>query len=248
MLGPPSFLEPPMQLNTSTRALLFSALLASSPLALGAAQPPAASSIFRNPQAASMADALARGDSNAAMLGVARKVDPNISGLAGIRPIHYVVSYADDLSLASLRALIGAGADVNAKMDNGSTPLGLAAERATADALGILLGSRANPKLESHGRLPIQIAMAGGHRKSFELLAMAGSPLSGPSYATGSAAQDLARTGKNDWLLWMAQRGLVASGSLPQTFWSDICSSSDPSAAAVAKVLSTQPRALGCKR
>lgn len=230
------------------KIVLFTATLLCSSAAISAAQPPAASSIFKNPNAAAMADALARGDSNAALLGIARKVDPNVSGIAGIRPIHYVVSYADDRSLASLRTLIGAGADVNSKMDNGSTPLGLAAARSTAEALGILLGSRADPKIESHGRLPIQIAIGGGLRQNFELLAMAGSPLSGPTYNNGSAAQDLARMGRNDWLLWMAQRGLVASGSLPQAFWSDICSSPDPAAASVAKVLSTQPRAIGCKR
>ena len=216
---------------------------------LGAwASPPPGSAIFRDPNVATMAEDLARGDPNAALLGRSRGASPNAKGLLGARPIHYVVSYAHDQSLGSLRALLNSGADPNAAMDNGMTPLCIGAARATPDALAILLGSRARPDQRCGSRLPIHFALDAGVRKNFEILAISGSPLAGPAYGAGSAAEDLARQAKFDWLLWLAQRGMVASKDLPPAFWSALCASASPDAAGAARVLSAQPKAQGCKK
>jgi hypothetical protein len=227
------------------RPLLIACLCASS---WAQAAPPPASSVFRQPAVAAMADSLAKGDPNGAMLGISQGASVNAKGLLGATPLHYVVSYAHDQSLGSLRSLLNAGADPNAAMDNGMTPLGLAASRSTPDALAILLGARARPSQRSGSRLPLQIAMDAGVRKNFEILAISGSPLTGPAYGQGSAAEDLARMGRHDWLLWLAARRMVAAKDLAPSFWSAVCQSSSPDASAAAKLLGSQPKAQGCRR
>lgn len=206
--------------------------------------PPPALSVFRHPDAAAMSESLARGDPNAALLGRSRGVDMNIRGSAGQRPIHYVTQYAHDQSLGSLRSLIGAGADVNSTDDLGRTPLGIAAERASAEAVNILLGSGADPRIKSAGHLPISVSISKGNRASFEALAIGGSPLMGADFHEGGAAADLVALGQFEWASWLAARGLVNARAQSASFWRKLCL--DPGAKTLRSQLSTQAGAPHC--
>jgi hypothetical protein len=215
------------------------AILATASSLSQGAQPPPASIFFKKPEAATMADALARGDANAGLMGRAKGVDINIKGVGGTRPIHYVTRYANDLSMGSLRSMANLGADVSATDDEGNTPLGLAAARSSGIAVQILLGFSANPKTPSAGKLPIQIAFENGNRAAFETLALYG-PLQGPTYSHGSAGADLASMGLFEWDLWLATKGLIAWRTESESFWRSTCTSSNEFASQLLSVLARQ--------
>lgn len=213
-----------------------------------AQEPPRASSVFMNPEAARMAEDLAKGMPNAVLLGRSQGVPMDARGRGGMRPIHYVTAYAHERSLASLRALANAGADIEIADDSGRTPLGLASERRDGEATRILLGFGAQPSRPSEGKLPIAIAIEAGNKAAFEALATSGSPLFGSGFPRGSAARELLAASRSDWLFWMASRGMLSGRGLGADFWRELCS--DPSAAAqsVARNLALQPQSPSCGR
>lgn len=210
--------------------------------------PPPASTVFPDPATAQMAESLAKGDPQAVLLGISRGVSPDARGYRGQRPIHYVSRYANELSMGSLRALIAAGADPNLADDEGRTALGWAALRNDAEAARVLLGSGADPKALSSGKLPIVLSIEAGARAPFEVLAVSGSPLMGAGFARGGAASDLLGSGKTDWVLWLGQRGLLNARSQGPLFWSSLCPDPSPPAAALRQLLATQPNGDGCRR
>lgn len=222
--------------------------LAASGICAWASEPPAANIIFKDPAVAEMANGLARGNPNAASIGHAKGANLNARGFAGVRPIHYVVEFAHDQSLSSLKALIEAGADTNAADDLGRTPAGIAAARRGPSALRILTSGKAALDAPSQGKLPIQIAFEHDAKDNFEFLISGGSPIVSPLFKTGSLAGDLADASKFDLLSWMAHRNLIAASRMPLAFWSTICSSQHPFAAGIAANLSRQPGAMGCKK
>lgn len=237
-----------MNTKTSLFKALMAAALVSSGLCASAAEPPAANLVFKDPVVAEMADGLARGNPNAASFGRAKGANLNARGFAGVRPIHYVVEFAHDQSLSSLKALIEAGVDTNAADDLGRTPAGIAAARRSPSALRILTSGKAALDAPSQGKLPIQIAMEHDAKDNFEFLISGGSPLISPLYKTGSLAGDLADASKFDMLSWMANRNLIAAGRMPMAFWSTLCSSTHPFASGIVANLSRQPGATGCKK
>lgn len=73
--------------------------------------------------------------------------------------------------LASVRALIAAGADVNRPAPNGLTPLALAAGQGEAEVVDELLAAGADPGARSsHGWTPLQKAVARGDERIVQAL------------------------------------------------------------------------------
>lgn len=72
------------------------------------------------------------------------------------------------------RALIGRGADVNAKGAIGLTPLHFAAQFGSATIVKALLEPGAVSVAMEHGHTPLDIAAANGHGPVIELLRAAG--------------------------------------------------------------------------
>ncbi|CAM9937343.1 unnamed protein product, partial [Ectocarpus sp. 8 AP-2014] len=61
--------------------------------------------------------------------------------------------------------LIDAGANVDSRLDGGSTPLFEAAKDGRLEAVKILLRANANPLLSAYGSLPLHTAVYNGHLK-----------------------------------------------------------------------------------
>ncbi|CAM9477299.1 unnamed protein product, partial [Laminaria digitata] len=61
--------------------------------------------------------------------------------------------------------LIDAGANVNSRLDDGATPLFLAAKDGRLEAVRVLLRANANPLLSAYGSLPLGMAVYNGHLK-----------------------------------------------------------------------------------
>ena len=77
-----------------------------------------------------------------------------------VQPLH---SAAAGRSAGSVRALIGAGADVNAKQRNGWTPLHSAAQSGDAAMARMLVEAGADLQAESDdGQKPIDVAQDAG--------------------------------------------------------------------------------------
>ena len=212
-----------------------------------AAEPPEARTIFMDPNAARMAEDLAKGMPNAVLLGRLQGVAMDARGRGGMRPIHYVTAFAHERSLSSLRALVGAGASVEMEDDSGRTPLGLASLRRDGEATRILLGFGAKASHLSGGKIPILIAIESGNKAAFEILSTSGSPLLGADFPLGSAARSLLANAHPDWLFWMGSRGMLSGRSLGPEFWRDLCADRSPAAQAVARDLALQPQSLSCQ-
>lgn len=74
----------------------------------------------------------------------------------GSTPVHLAATNPD---ISALKALIAAGADVNAKDNEGVTPLHLAAYTQRASHAQVLLEAGADPSVKSHaGRDPLSMA------------------------------------------------------------------------------------------
>lgn len=213
-----------------------------------AQEPPAASSIFMNPDAARMAEDLAKGMPNAVLLGRSQGVAMDARGRGGMRPIHYVTAFAHPRSLSSLRALATAGADIEIADDSGRTALGIASARRDGEATRILLGFGADASRLSGGKLPILIAIDAGNKEAFETLATSGSPLSGADFPRGSAAHELLAASRSDWLFWMASRGMLSGRALGAEFWRALCTDRSAAAQSVARDLARQPQSPRCER
>lgn len=82
---------------------------------------------------------------------------------------------ARDSDLATVDALLVAGADPNARAANGLTPLMLAAQRGQTDLVVGLLGAGADPTLETpEGRTALMLAARAGADRAVALLLEAG--------------------------------------------------------------------------
>ena len=103
-------------------------------------------------------------------------------------------------------ALSVSGADVNARLENGLTPLQYAAELGAADCVRMLLHEGADPDLSYTGLKPLGRAAVQGHAACVELL-LAGGAEHAP-ICTGNALVMAARAGHADCV-----RALLSIGS-----------------------------------
>ena len=89
-----------------------------------------------------------------------------------VRPLHSAVARApEDAAAVNVRALIGAGADVNATQQGGYTALHQAADRGHEAVVKVLLGAGARADARSAaGRTPADHARAKGHARIAALL------------------------------------------------------------------------------
>ena len=93
----------------------------------------------------------------------------------GNQPLHACVARFG--SLASARALIEGGADVNATQSGGITPLHLTAAQGKTEMLQLLLRHGASPSARTdEGKLPLDLARERGHTQAAERLAALSSP------------------------------------------------------------------------
>ena len=209
-------------------------------------KPPEASSIFRDSKVAAMAENLAKGDYNAVMLAKSQGVDINSKGKEGIRPIHYVASWAHEQSVGSLRALVSAGAETNVTDDSGRTPLGISAARSGHTAISVLVGAGARPSDPSQGKLPAIIAAESKQEVNFEILVNSGTPLVSPLYNSGTLAGDLSSEHLFESLAWLARKNLINTKIMPNAFWINVCNSNDSFALEASKILTSRVGSKGC--
>jgi len=89
-----------------------------------------------------------------------------------VRPLHSAVARApEDAVAVNVRALVGAGADVNARQQGGYTALHQAADRGQEAVVKVLLGAGARTDARSAaGRTPADHARAKGHARIVALL------------------------------------------------------------------------------
>ncbi len=86
--------------------------------------------------------------------------------------IHEAAGLGD---LEKVRALISADpAMVNARKDNGATPLWIAAQNGHLEVLKMLLDKGANLNVDAQGLTPLRVAEKRGHTEIAELLRKAG--------------------------------------------------------------------------
>jgi ankyrin repeat protein len=80
-----------------------------------------------------------------------RKQRPGVDEY-GRTPLHnLIVPFEGDIDLQEMKRLIDAGADPNAQDDNGWTPLHIAAQESSLDAVRLLLDAGANPNVRNSG-------------------------------------------------------------------------------------------------
>lgn len=214
--------------------------------------PPPAASIFFDSRVAAMAEALARGDASAAARAVAEGADPNGRGFGGWTPAHYVCAYSHDLSLASLRALRSAGASLEARADDGQTPLGAALERSSPAAAKVLLSLGANPSAPARGgKPPLLLAIERSDAAGFDLLLRSGAAVSWPPSSSadpGRASLALARAGRWDWISRMRSFGKISPRGEPSELYALACASAAPSAKAFRDQARAARAPLPCER
>lgn len=99
---------------------------------------------FTDPATAAFIDQVQRGDLASVTAALRSGQDPNVKGLHGIRPIHFVFAAS---SAEVAQALLAAGADPNAKAPNGNTPLHYAVQQRTAEFTEVLLRFKADPNI-----------------------------------------------------------------------------------------------------
>ena len=85
---------------------------------------------------------------------------------------------AHNCSTACLCLLLRAGADVNARGNNGATPLHIASEAGHVDAAKVLIAAGANLEVrDGRGHTPLRCAIYFGHRELALTLLRAGAPI-----------------------------------------------------------------------
>jgi uncharacterized protein len=117
-------------------------------------------------------DAAKRGDREAVLALIQKKVDVNAAEADGSTALHWA-SYRDDVESAD--ALIRAGARVNAANDLGATPLWAAAQNGSEAMVRRLLAAGADPNLALlAGETPLMVASRAGKPAVVEQLAAGG--------------------------------------------------------------------------
>jgi ankyrin repeat protein len=106
---------------------------------------------FSDPNVARFVDDIQRGDVNQVRAALTAGQDPNVEGLEGIRPIHFVFS-AKTSDVAEV--LLAGGADPNKKSPIGNTPLHYAVQRDSVDFTEVLLRYKADPKIPGENGKP----------------------------------------------------------------------------------------------
>lgn len=98
-----------------------------------------------------------------------RRVD--VVDLDGMTPLHFACERDDDEMLLVIRSLLQAGADVNARARDGTSPLHCAAECGASGALRILTEAGATvDALDATGKSPLMMAVLRGHKDAADLL------------------------------------------------------------------------------
>jgi ankyrin repeat protein len=107
---------------------------------------------FTEPKIAKFVDNVQQGKVALVNEGLRSGIDPNVTGIDGFRPIHFVF-FAKDTG--TLKVLLAAGADPNARLKNGNTPLHFAARMPDPDFCRILLAAGANPNAQGENEKPV---------------------------------------------------------------------------------------------
>jgi ankyrin repeat protein len=125
-----------------------------------------------NGEYADVADVLARIQHVTEFLGV-KLIDPNQRGIFGNTPLTVAVVWGD---LDAARILLDAGAEVNAKVEDGQTPLHFAVEFGNLDIVRLLVGRGASLDLrDDDGHTPMAVAAIRGKQDMVDLLREIGS-------------------------------------------------------------------------
>jgi ankyrin repeat protein len=144
-----------------------------------------------------LADAVQRGDTQAAQSLLKKKADVNAAQADGATALHWAAYRGD---AASAIALIRAGAHINARNHYGVTPLALAAQQGSAPVLNLLLEAGVNPNDPMHvvnsGETPLMHAARSSKVDAVEALVRAGANVNAKETWNGQTA-----------LMWAAAEG-----------------------------------------
>ena len=110
------------------------------------------SKYFQDAKTVRFVDEIQKGNAASVQVAIASGQDPNVKGVDGFRPIHFVFAAK---TADVLEVLLKAGADPNAKGPNGNTPLHYAAQQRTADFTQALLRYKADPRIGGEGDKPV---------------------------------------------------------------------------------------------
>lgn len=106
------------------------------------------------------------------LLSAGATLDATVASENGTKMLHVVIGLQ---RLSAARFLVEHGADVNARMSSGHTPLQLAIETGSVDIVQSLLNSGANPNLAGENDiLPLTQARRSGKDDIYKILLAAG--------------------------------------------------------------------------
>jgi ankyrin repeat protein len=110
------------------------------------------SKYFTDSRVSAFVDDVQRGNVARVREALAAGIDPNVEGIEGFRPIHFVFVAKDT---ETLKALLEAGADPNARLANGNTPLHFAVRLPNSAFTQVLLHYKADPNSRGENGKPV---------------------------------------------------------------------------------------------
>ena len=162
-----------------------------------------------------VADAVMRGDREAARELLVGGADVNAPQADGATALHWAV-YRGDASVVNM--LIGAGADVDAANRNGATPLSLASVKGDPIALVALIDAGADPNEQDlFGRTPLMRAARTGIVEALAVLLDRGAEVNAQEALRGTTA-----------LMWAADEGYSEALDFLIRRGADIAARSNP--------------------